>query len=279
MVGNLPSALLQCEKAMKSAFLILLVATTAALGLEPPPPTMPSQAKFVDKVIVPVPSEVFAVLDKLGRPKWAGLINRDLSNAKPTGESPQIALTLGTIIAEGFIAVEAEDAEEVKDLGRAILTFSNALGVRKAVVRRANSIIESADKKQWVRVRTELDGALTDVRDAMVELNSESLANLVSIGGWLRGTEALCAVVGSDFDRDGAELLRQPFLIDHFTTQLDALRGRQKTHPLIGQVRKGISDLKPIAAPPDNSRISQKSVKDAGAIARGLVGAIQRKSN
>jgi hypothetical protein len=264
---------------MKSTFLALFAAATTALAIEPPPQTLPSQAKFVDKVVVPVPSEVFAVLDKLGRPKWAGLMNKGASTAKPTGDSTQIALMLGTIIAEGFIAVEAEDPDEVRNLGRAILTFSNALGVRKAVVRRANSIIEFADKKQWQRVRVELDGALTDVREAMVELNSESLANLVSIGGWLRGTEALCAVVQADFDRDGAELLRQPLLIEHFGDKLDNLRSRQKSNALVGQIKKGLEELKPIASPQGSSRISQKNVTDAGAITKTLVAAIQRKSN
>ena len=264
---------------MKSTCLALLAISAAALAIEPPPPTLPSQARFVDKVIVPVPSEVFAALDKLGRPKWAGLINRASSTAKPTGEASQIALMLGTIIAEGFIAVEAEDADEVRNLGRAILTFSNALGVRKAVVRRANSVVEFADRKEWQRVRVELDGALTDVREAMVELSSESLANLVSIGGWLRGTEALCAVVGADFDRDGAELLRQPMLIEHFGVKIDALRDRQKASPLISQIRKGLTELKPIASPQGNARITQKSVSDAGTITKSLVAAIQRKSN
>lgn len=263
--------------AMKSVNFLLLATTVASFALEPPASIMPSQARFVDKVVVPVPSEIFAVLDKLGRPKWAGLINHELANAKPSGESTRIALTLGTIIAEGFIAVEAEDAEEVRNLGRAILTFSNALGVRKAVVRRANSIVEFADKKQWQRVRQELDGALTDVRDAMVELNSESLANLVSIGGWLRGTEALCAVVGADFERDGADLLRQPLIIDHFSAQLESLRGRQRSAELIVQIRKGLADLKPIVAPADNGRINQTAVRQAGEISRSLVQAIQRK--
>jgi hypothetical protein len=30
----------------------------------------PKEAKLVDQVVVPVPSEVFAVLDKLGKPRW-----------------------------------------------------------------------------------------------------------------------------------------------------------------------------------------------------------------
>src|SRR5207249_2246003 len=152
---------------------------------------------------------IFSVLDKLGKPRWAGLIHREVSKARPTGDTAQIAMMLGVIIAEGLIAVEAEDAEEVKELGRAILTFSNAIGVRKAVVRRANSVIEFADKRNWNRVRLELDGALSDVREAMIELNSEALAQLVSLGGWLRGTDVVSQVVMMDFSRSGAELLHQ----------------------------------------------------------------------
>src|SRR5439155_15042211 len=100
-----------------------LILTATALGAPLPPPPeqidlnkLPTQAKVIDRVVVPVPNEVFAVLDKLGKPRWAGLIRRDVSKAKPTGEAPQVAMMLGVIIAEGFIAVEAEDAEEVEDV-------------------------------------------------------------------------------------------------------------------------------------------------------------------
>ena len=272
---------------MKPTVLLCTVASAvfAAGSPLPPPPgqldleRLPSQAKVIDRVVVPVPNEVFAVLDKLGKPRWAGLIHRDTSKAKPTGEASQIAMMLGTIIAEGFIAVEAEDAEEVKDLGRAILTFSNAIGVRKAVVRRANSVIEFADKKNWNRVRLELDGALSDVREAMIELNSEPLAQLVSLGGWLRGTEVLAQVVSMDFSRTGAELLHQPGLIEHFQGRIDHLKPRLRQNQLTVKVRKGLSDIKPLVGEEDGGRISQKTVKEIAAMAGSLVKAITSKSN
>ena len=272
---------------MKSAVLLCLAACSviAAGAPLPPPPAqlnlekLPSQAKVIDRVVVPVPNEVFAVLDKLGKPRWAGLIHRDASKAKPIGEASQIAMMLGTIIAEGFIAVEAEDAEEVKDLGRAILTFSNAIGVRKAVVRRANSVIEFADKKNWNRVRLELDGALSDVREAMIELNSEPLAQLVSLGGWLRGTEVLAQVVSMDFSRTGAELLHQPGLIEHFQARIDTLKPRLRQSGLVVKVRKGLGEIKPLVGQDDGGRISAKTVKEIAALAGGLVQAISSKTN
>jgi hypothetical protein len=266
------------------AILLTVAMASAASGVAlPPPPAqldldkLPNQAKVIDRVVVPVPNEVFAVLDKLGKPRWAGLIHRETSKAKPAGEAPQVAMMLGVIIAEGFIAVEAEDAEEVKELGRAILTFSNAIGVRKAVVRRANSVIEFADKKRWNRVRTELDGALSDVREAMIELNSEPLAQLVSLGGWLRGTEVLAQVVGMDFSRTGAELLHQPGLIEHFEKQVDGMKPRLRTNRVLGRVRQGLKEIRPLMGDGDAGRISPKTVKEIAGIAGGLVALISSK--
>ncbi len=264
------------------AITTIVVLAASALGAPlPPPPAqidlerLPTQAKVIDRVVVPVPNEVFAVLDRLGKPRWAGLIHRDVSKAKPTGEAPQIAMMLGVIIAEGFIAVEAEDAEEVKELGRAILTFSNAIGVRKAVVRRANSVIEFADKHQWNRVRTELDGALTDVREAMIELNSEPLAQLVSLGGWLRGTDVLAQVVNMDFSARGAELLHQPGLVEHFEKQVDGMKARLRSNRIVGKVRQGLTEIQPLLG--DGGKISAKSVKEVAAIAGRLVTLISSK--
>lgn len=41
-----------------------------------------------------------------------------------TADSTQIALLLGAVIGEGFIAVEARDAAEVKEAGSAVLTLA-----------------------------------------------------------------------------------------------------------------------------------------------------------
>ena len=47
----------------------------------------------------------------------------------------------------------------------------------------------------------------------MNEVHDEKLSQLVSLGGWLRGTEVLTAVVDRRFSEDGAELLHQPDLL------------------------------------------------------------------
>src|SRR5690349_3076855 len=113
---------------------------------------LPKEARAVEDVIVPVPSEIFGVLDKLGKPHWKD-VQRPLKGvAKPFADQPQNAFYLGTVIAEGFIAVEAGDAAEVKNIGNSVLTLSGSLGVRKAVTKRANAIISAADAGDWPQV-------------------------------------------------------------------------------------------------------------------------------
>ena len=239
---------------------------------------LPAHAKLIDDVVVPVPSEIFGVLDKLGKPSWSAVEHPSSGVAQPLGEQPQIALELGAVIAEGFIAVEAEDANEVKQIGKSVLNLSKALGVEREVKSRAQAITTAADRKSWIDVRSELDGALGDVKKAMARLDSESLSQLVSLGGWLRGTEALTAVVEKSYTKDGAELLHQPVLLDYFEKRLAALKPRYKANPVIIKVNKGVLDIRPLVGLGTDSDISEKSVKEIKAITADLLNSIKSKA-
>jgi hypothetical protein len=267
---------------MKKLFLVAAVALTTGASAEPPAKIdvsqLPPQARMIDEIVVPVPSEIFAVLDKLGKPHWEGVLRPSKGVAKPSGGSEQIALSLGTVIAEGFIAVEAENAEEVKRIGKSVLALSEAIGVKKSAQRRSQSIMESAEGEDWNKVRRELDGALSDVKAAMAEQASEELSQLVSLGGWLRGTEALSSVVTARFSKDGAELLHQPILLDYFDKRISTLNPRRQTE-LVLRIRKGLIEIRPLMGVTEGVEISEKTVKDIGAIAERLVKAINSKPN
>jgi hypothetical protein len=265
-----------------------LIVSMAAAALSPlsaqttPPPAkidvsnLPAQASVIDNVVVPVPSEIFGVLDKLGRPRWAEVL-RPTKDQKISSDQPQIALQLGAVIAEGFIAVEAEDAAEVKKIGTNVRKLAKAIAVEKAVIDRAKAITDSADKKDWPGVRKELDGALKDVKKAMTELENDSLAHLVSIGGWIRGTEALTQVVGGNFDKSGAELLHQPVLIDYFDKRLKDMPKKFKSNTVVTDVEKGVLEIRPLIGIENGDQISEKSVKEVGDITGRLIKTINSK--
>ncbi len=236
------------------------------------PPSHVDLSKFpatqLDDVVVPLPSEVFNVLDKLGAPNWQEQLREP--KVKNRGEREQIALLLGSVVAEGFVAVEAADKARVKTIGRDVLELARAIGVESTVLTRTNSIVTKADAGDWISVRRELDGALTDVKNAMIKLQDAQLAHLVSLGGWLRGTEVLTAIVQKSYSLDGADLLNQPDLLRYFQQRLAGMPPRMRNKPLVNRMQKGLDEISPLI----NQKLTPDSVKRINEITGQMVKAI-----
>lgn len=229
-------------------------------------------AASVEDVVVPVPSEVFNVLDKLGSPNWRGELRE--KPGRNTGDRAQIALLLGTVIADGFVAVQARDSEKIKEIGRDVLTLAGAINVREAVIARSKSIVDKAEKKRWLEARREFDGALQDVRGAMEELDDRDLAQLVSLGGWIRGTEVLTSIVVKEYRPDKAELLHQPELIVYFNKRIDAMSPALRKNPNVAKIRKTLDQIRPLIGQTDGSQIPLADVEKINQMSSDLVKSI-----
>lgn len=271
-----------CCKTTMSRILICIAAISIPISLliaQAPPDNrvtqFPSQSTAIKGVLVPVPREIFDTLDKFADSNWRAVQHPELAQQRPHGDQAETALLLGVVIAEGFIAVEAEDAAEVKSVGRAVLKLANGLGVEKAALRRSRSIVEHAERGDWPGVRKEWDGVLPDVQQGMNELQSEQLAQLVSLGGWLRGTEALTALVLQNYSNQKAELLRQPALLDHFEKRLAGMSDDIRTNPMVVRMREGIQKIRPLVASED-VQISQKKVKEISIVSEELLKGLGR---
>jgi hypothetical protein len=48
----------------------------------------------------------------------------------------------------------------------------------------------------------------------------------VSLGGWLRGTEAVTSLISRNYTSDSAELLNQPDIVRHFQKELKKISAR-----------------------------------------------------
>lgn len=203
------------------------------------PRAFPGQ--FVDDVVVPVPSEVFTVLDKLGSPNW----RQEVRKGKPpkTGDRTRLSLLFGLTVAEGFVAVQAEDKEAVKDIGRDVIDLATALGLIKAVRPHAQAILDAADSNDWPTIRREFDKTQKTVRDSMEQMKDSDLSQCVSIGGWLRGTASVTSVVTKNFSADSAELLNQPMLVEHFISRIQRMSKDKKEHDTITDIAKGLQGI------------------------------------
>jgi hypothetical protein len=227
---------------------------------------LPPQAKPIAQVVVPIPAEVFGSLDKFSNSNWRLVQIDGLAHAKPHGDDKQIALLLGASIGEGFVAVEAHDAAGVKDVGAAVLQLARALGIQPAIMKRSRSIMDLADKNDWPAVRKEWDAVLPDVQDGMKQLESERLSQLVSLGGWLRGTDGLTRLILQRYSADDAQLLRQTALLDRFETQLSQMG----PDAIVAKMHEGVRQMKTLVGR-SGEPISEQAVRDLSMVCDGLL--------
>lgn len=260
-------------QALKGTLALLAALTLSTRAAEAPKRIdVGKLSKQVDTVVVPLPNEVFGALDKLGGVNWKEYV-RSSKGANFT-ERPRIALLLGTVIADGFIAVQAEDASTVKDIGQRVLGLARGIGVGNSITPHAKAITEAADKRNWASVRQELDRTQNSVQQAMNEVRDEKLSHLVSLGGWLRGTEVLTSVVNKRFSQDGAELLHQPDLLTYFEDRLRAMP--EFNLKLLQEIQTALGEVRPLIDVGE-ARISPQAVKRIHEITTRLDAAIVKK--
>jgi hypothetical protein len=258
--------------ALKLCFFLQVVLAMPALAQTPSEQNspLPSQAKQLHGLAVPVPKEIFRTLDQFRNANWRAVRRPEVARWKSHGDQAQIATLLGVVIAEGFIAMEAKDSTGVKNIGNSVLKQARGLGVEKSALRRSRSIIEYADKEEWVEARKEWDSVFSDLQSGMIEIKSKELAQLVTLGGWLRGTEALCALVLQNYSPERAELIRQPTLIDDLEKQLRAMSSDIRARPIVVKLLDGIQTIRSLVES-ENGPLSEETVRKVHGVCAELV--------
>ncbi len=200
-----------------------------------------SDAATLDTFTVPTPGELFAALNKQCKPNWTAQARGPINTAYK--DRAQAALNLGGLIADGYVAVEAQDAQQVKNIGRDILALAKTLSIRDEILARGASIIQFADDNNWSSLREELESTQNEVKQAMESLHDDDLITLLSVGGWVRGTQVVSDVVLKNFSQNTSCILRQPALVEFLRGKLDKLSARTKDTTLIKAVDAGLDDM------------------------------------
>src|SRR5437762_6743403 len=157
---------------------MILAATGAETGRLPADQL--AKAARSDSISIPTPGELFAALEKPGKTNWAGQYRGPMPATYRN--RAQIALNLGGLIADGFIAVEAKDSQQVKNIGSDIVKLSKALGVSETLLSRGNSINEFAENNEWHTLVEELEATQNDEKAPMLSHSDQDLVILVSLG-------------------------------------------------------------------------------------------------
>ncbi len=226
----------------------------------------------VETSVIPIPVEIFASLDKLGAQDWTKQVsNREI---RVDANRSRTAMLFGLVVSDGFIAVQAQDKEAVRRIGREVLRLASSLGVAGSVEAHANAIVNAAGQGQWAQVRKELDRTRQTVLNKMAELRDDELVSLVSLGGWLGGTEALAAVLNRNYSVEGSDLLNQPDLVKQLKREFNTLPARAKRGKVFAQISQTLDHLESLMRADASGAISKGKVVEISLSTKNLVEAI-----
>jgi hypothetical protein len=207
-----------------------------------------AKAVRTDAISIPTPGELFAAIEKPGKTDWSGQYRGPMPITYRN--RAQIALNLGGLIADGFIAIEAKDSQQVKNIGSDIIKLAKALGVSENLLKRGNSINEFAENNEWDTLQEELEATQNEVKSSMQSHNDQDLVILVSLGGWIRGTQVVSGAIAQNYDERSAKVLRQPALVKFMQSKINEISPELRGEPLVKDVSEELTGIEKLVSFP-----------------------------
>jgi hypothetical protein len=229
----------------------------------------------VNEFTAPSIEKVFVSLDAL-KPIPFDSVTRPVTELN-TNDRARYALAFGVLIGDGFLAVAAERDQDLPALGRELIRRAKGLGVGERVSRHSKRLLDLAHSAAWEKLRKELAITQADVENAMLSLHDEPFAQLLSLGGWLRGLEIGAQCVVKDFNPERAERLRNAALLSYYLERLDSLAPRFKKNELIQKITTGLQNVQ--QSWNESGGLGQSQVAKIYQIAHDLVDQIEQHSS
>src|SRR5947208_7127514 len=218
-----------------------------------------AKAVRTDAISIPTPGELFAAIEKPGKTDWSGQYRGPMPITYRN--RAQIALNLGGLIADGFIAVEAKDSQQVKNIGSDIIKLAKALGVSENLLRRGNSINEFAENDEWDTLQEELEATQNEVKSSMQSHSDQDLVILLCLGGWIRGTQVVSGAIMQNHDERSAKVLRQPALVSFMKSKINEISPQLRSEPLLRDVSEQLTGIEKLVSFPAGKAPSADEVR------------------
>src|SRR6266480_4542285 len=234
-----------------------------------------AKAARTDSFSIPTPGELFAALGKPGKTNWSGQYRGPIPVTYRN--RAQIALNLGGLIADGFIAVEAKDGQQVKNIGSDIIKLAKALGVSEKLLGRGSSINDFAENNEWDTLQEELEATQNEVKSSMQSHADQDLVILVTLGGWIRGTQVVTSVIVQNYNEQSAKVLRQPALVHFMQSKINEISPELRSEPLVKDVSAELGKIEKLVSFPPGKTPDIEEVRKVNETVGKMMGEIENK--
>ena len=222
----------------------------------------------VNEFTAPSIKRIFDDLDQLA-PLHADEVAHEVADRMPLNRA-DLALEIGFLIAEGFIAVQAGHMQKIEDLAKELSSYSRALGAGERVNRHAASLLENARKNNIEALKKELTATQRDVETDLIHLRDVDLAHLISLGGWIRALEVSSHAVEKKYSPERARIIYREDIADYYEASIEALDPRVSDRDDLKEMLKIITELRTTMLLSEDAQPTEKGVEEIAVAARKL---------
>lgn len=222
----------------------------------------------VNEFTAPSIKRIFDDLDKLA-PLHADDIVHKMPERMPLNRA-DLALEIGFLIADGFIAVQAGQMKKIENLAKDLKRYSRALGAGERVNRHAASLLENAEKNNIDALKKELTATQRDVETDLIHLRDVDLAHLISLGGWIRALEVGSHAVKLKYTPERARRLYREDIADYYEGSISSLDPRVSERKDMQEMRTIIDGLRTTMTLGETDKPTEKGIDAISTAARKL---------
>lgn len=183
----------------------------------------------------------------------------------------KLAMRLGTLIADGFIAVQTGHSKDVPTIASHLSRYAKALGAGDQIKKHAASLLDHAKAQDLDALKKALAATQRDVERELASLRDPDLSHLISLGGWLQALQSASVAVDKKFTEDRARTLFREDVADYYAESLGSLDPSVSEKPHILKMRELLHGLRSSMALTEEAEPTHKQVKTVTSVAKKLV--------
>jgi hypothetical protein len=109
--------------------------------------------------------------------------------------------------------------------------------------------------------------------------SDQDLVILVSLGGWIRGTQVVSSAILQNYDERSAKLLRQPALVSFMQSRVNDVSQDLRNEPLVKTVSEQLGGMEKLVSFPAGKAPTVDDVRKVNDAAKKMMDAIRTKAD
>ncbi len=158
-------------------------------------------------------------------------------------DSGALALEMGFLLADGFIAVRSGRMNDIKPIALDLSRYGKAMGVGDRMNAHSASLLEQAEKGLLEQFKATLSATQSDVNAELVSLRDPDQAHLIALGGWVRALTAAAAALDANFDAEKAKAIFYADAPSYFSEVLGYLNPQTASKLKVVEMQAVLAEL------------------------------------